>query len=532
MAPRREVILAACLLIAPGWIGTLQAAKIGGRLARALEASRDGEHLPVLLCFEARRPDVPASLLASPRPGAALVEALRRRGRTAAEGLRKELRRLGARRIHRLWIRHALSAQVPVDAIPRLAAWPGLAAIRLDRSLSLSSPAPSSPANPTWPHLLSRNVALWNLGLDGTDMVVGVVDTGVDADHPAIRDRFRGGANSWFDPHGQRSTPCDLDGHGTQVLGCILAGTSEGIPVGVAPRARWIAARLYDDAGGTTFSAIHLCLQWMLDPDGDPGTDDAPHVLNLSWGLRDHPGEWIPEFDEDLDHLRSAGIAVFAAAGNEGPDPNSDLSPANGPSTFSVGAADMASRLALFSSRGPVLSTTAAYPDLVAPGVGIVSTDLSNGGTVESFVTVTGSSFAVAHVSGIALLLRQAFPEASVQLVEEALRHGAVDLGAWGPEDGTGWGMADGLGSLAYLWRRAGLPGDATPPLGDLDENWTVDWKDAARFSLRFGDVTTGPPAGSEGPDLDGDGTVAWPDFLLLLSAIESDLAASPLAPH
>jgi bacillopeptidase F len=102
------------------------------------------------------------------------------------------------------------------------------------------------------------------------------MDTGVDYLHPDLADKWRGGANSWYDPNGEHATPYDANGHGTGVMGILVGGTAGGTAIGVAPGAQWIAVKLFDDTGEASESDIHLGLQWFLDPDGNPDTDDVP----------------------------------------------------------------------------------------------------------------------------------------------------------------------------------------------------------------------------------------------------------------
>src|SRR3972149_324648 len=110
--------------------------------------------------------------------------------------------------------------------------------------------------------------------------------TGADVSHPDLVTRWRGGSNSWFDPYGQHPmTPTDLSGHGTWTMGVIVAGDAGGTSIGVAPQASWIAVKIFDDQDSSTATAIHQGFQWLLDPDGNPATPDAPDVVNNSWSF-------------------------------------------------------------------------------------------------------------------------------------------------------------------------------------------------------------------------------------------------------
>ena len=120
--------------------------------------------------------------------------------------------------------------------------------------------------------------------------------------------------------------------------------------VGVAPGAAWIAAKIFNDRGVATATAIHQSFQWVLDPDGDMATPDAPNVVNDSW--TGSVAGCDTEFAPDLDALRAAGIVPVFAAGNSGPL-GGVTSPANLPGALSVGSVDGADVLDPQSSRGP-----------------------------------------------------------------------------------------------------------------------------------------------------------------------------------
>src|SRR5690606_20730567 len=105
-------------------------------------------------------------------------------------------------------------------------------------------------------------------------------------DHPALREGFRGGADSWYDPWHHTRTPTDTNGHGTHTTAIAVGDRN----VGVAPGAQWIGC--VNLARNMASPSRYLdCLQFMLAPyapgedpftDGDPSR--APHILNNSWG--------------------------------------------------------------------------------------------------------------------------------------------------------------------------------------------------------------------------------------------------------
>ena len=224
-------------------------------------------------------------------------------------------------------------------------------------------------------------------------------------------------------------------------------GSSGGTAIGVAPQAQWIAAKIFNDSGSATASAIHLAFQWLLDPDGNPATDDAPAVVNNSWSYGT-PGCNLL-FQPDLQALLAAGIVPVFAAGNYGPTSPSDVSPSNYPEAFAVGAIDNNSSVYAYSSRGPTScgrTSPAVYPAVAAPGVNVTTTD-----RYGLYGAYSGSSLAAPHVAGAMALLLSALPNLTVAQVESALTTSAVDIGPAGPDNTFGAGRVDVLAAYTAL---------------------------------------------------------------------------------
>ncbi|RIK90035.1 MAG: hypothetical protein DCC71_25710, partial [Proteobacteria bacterium] len=337
--------------------------------------------------------------------------------------------------------------------VAALAARTEVERVALDAELRAPAPAAAPDGAPAeWNLEAIGAPQAWQLGADGAGSVVATLDTGADALHPDLAGGFRGGAFDWFDPFGQRASPYDASGHGTEVLSVAVGGAHGGTAIGAAPGALWIAARIYDDSGAGTLGAIHQAFQWALDPDGDPQSDDAPDVLNGSFGLAGTLDECDDELAPDVAALRAAEVALVFAAGNFGPGDRTSVSPANDPASVAVGASDTAGAVAPFSGRGPSACEDALYPSLVAPGVAVRVATLTFGGLFpNSYATREGTSVAAPHVAGAFALLRSAHPQASLAALEAALAWGALDVGEPGPDHASGHGALDVMGALARL---------------------------------------------------------------------------------
>lgn len=471
-----------------GWLlaaGCAQAGTISPGLERAM--SLRGTHADTAVIVRFTDPVDLDALATTDRSGRdnRQLSALRSRAARQRAAIEPRLEELGAQRIEDLWIINGLAVTLPAVSVRRLAGLDGVARIELDSFVqggrSQRTPAPrnvqraavpaappieapgsaggatTAQAMPGWNLVAVHAPALWARGHTGRGVVVATMDTGVDLAHADLQRQWRGGSNSWFDPHGQEPAPYDALGHGTQALGVILGARS----LGVAPDARWIGVRLFDSNGRARLSDIHRAFQWLLDPDGDPATIDAPDIVNASWTLTGRAtGTCITEFSDDIRALRSAGIAVVFAAGNDGPTPHSSSSPANNPGALSVGAVDNDLSIARQSSRGPSACDGALFPKLVAPGIDVRTTDLTHGGP-PSYARVSGTSIAAPHVVGVLALLMSAFPQASIAELEAALARGAQPLAVQTPDHSHG--LVDALAAFEVLnGARAGRA-DAAP---------------------------------------------------------------------
>ncbi len=343
------------------------------------------------------------------------------------------------------WIFNGLSLTATPAVLQALAASDDVARITPD-AIHIVPEALQTGVEPNL--VLAGAPALWDLGWRGQGVVVAGMDSGVDASHPDLAGRWRGGSNSWYDPSGQHpNIPTDVSGHGTWTMGVMVGGAAGGTAIGMAPDATWIAVKIFDDAGASTATAIHLGYQWLLDPDGNPATADAPDIVNNSWSFG-APGCNL-EFELDLEALQAAGIVPVFAAGNYGPNAPSDVSPGNNPAAFAVGAVDNNQQLYAYSSRGPSACDGTIYPELTAPGVSIRTTE-----RYGLYTSASGTSLASPHVAGAFALLRSAFPQAENSLLQASLTNTAVDLGDAGPDGSFGYGRLDTV--AAYHWIAAG----------------------------------------------------------------------------
>lgn len=272
-----------------------------------------------------------------------------------------------------------------------------------------------------------------NFGIDGTGVLVGHIDTGVDGNHPDLK-----GKVVKFKDFVKRDNTAIIDGqgHGTHTAGSILGGSAQGQRIGVAPGAKMVTARVFTAQGAST-AVLLESMQWMMDPDGDPSTNDVPRVCSNSWGSNDTTDR---SFYQIIDNWRAANIFPCFAAGNAGPRAKTVGIPGGYLNVLAVAALDAQNKIAYFSSRGPVKWDGKDYikPDVAAPGHNVVSAKDGGG-----YTSMSGTSMACPHVSGVIALLYAAKSDLKIDEVIALLESTATDLGEPGKDNDHGKGLVN-----------------------------------------------------------------------------------------
>ncbi|MCF1596464.1 S8 family peptidase [Streptomyces muensis] len=271
----------------------------------------------------------------------------------------------------------------------------------------------------------------WSAGYDGKGVKIAVLDTGVDATHPDLKDQVIASKN--FTPAADAT---DKFGHGTHVAS-IAAGTgarSAGKYKGVAPGADLLNGKVLNDYGEGDDSGIVAGMEWAVQQGAD--------IVNLSLGGRDTPE--IDPMEAAVNKLSAEKGVLFAiAAGNSGPE--SVGSPGSAEAALTVGAVDDRDVLAPFSSTGPRIGDGGLKPDVTAPGVAITAAS-AKGSVIEQeegenppgYLTIEGTSMATPHVAGAAAILKQQHPDWTYAELKGALT-GSAKAGKYTPfQQGTG----------------------------------------------------------------------------------------------
>lgn len=461
------LILLSALSGAAGAAGTPQgarstSAKIDPQLSGRLDALPGGADVSVILSLPAQADlshleSVPLASRASRLQN--VVRTLQAQAEKDQRPLIEHLEKLHERglvkEVQPLWIANAVAVTASLEIIHSLAARPDVALITENTPIVLAPSVDAEAAAPTANIASTGAPQLWALGFRGQGIVVANLDSGVDiARNPDLAAKWRGGTNSWYDPtfdpkSGNPVTPHDNDGHGTATMSLMVGET-----VGMAPGATWIAAKIFNDNGEGDIRHVIDSYGWLLDPDLNPATDDAPHVVNNSWSYT-VPGcvNAPPVLRTALKNLLAAGILPVFSAGNLADKydrPPYDASPGNYPEALAVGSINGSDGLSDFSSVGPSACRPAGmyFPDLVGYGDPVLAYNIYGG--LSGF---TGTSFSAPQVAGGLALLLSAYPLLTPEQQRQALIYGAVDLGTPGPDNTFGYGRFNILNS--YHWVKA-----------------------------------------------------------------------------
>ena len=267
---------------------------------------------------------------------------------------------------------------------------------------------------------------------DGEEVVVAVLDTGVQSTHEDLEGRVLEEGATFVDGY-EETFAGDDNGHGTFVSGIVSAHSNneKGI-AGVAGNhnVKILPVKVMSKSGVGDAYNIARGIQYAIEKKVD--------VINLSFS-----GEYSESVDQAIQQAHEAGIVVVAASGNGGG--NADASyPAALPNVISVGAIAAKDQVYAGSNYGSTL-------DLVAPGVSILSTSITGdlGNENGYYKTGTGTSYAAPHVAAIAALYKLENPESTVSAVEEALTKTAVDMNTEGFDEKTGYGKVDASAILS-----------------------------------------------------------------------------------
>ena len=329
-----------------------------------------------------------------------------------------------------------LVGEVPASAVPGLRAVPGVVGVTPDSllpTLSLGYDPAGQPGSMTNVTRVTGANAAWQKGFTGDGVDVAVIDTGV-APVPALSaaSKVVVGPDLSFESQSSNLRHLDTYGHGTHMAGIIAGretpkGTGAGYAAdrtnfyGMAPDARLVSLKLADHDGAVDVSQVIAAINWVVAHRYDGGANIR--VLNLSFGTQSPQSAALDPLSWAAEVAWHAGIVVVASAGNDSGKYAGLANPAYNPFVIAVGAADTRSTDSRSDDIVPSFSArqdgTARGVDLVAPGVGIVSSGVPGSKLFESYPAArvgngllrgSGTSQAAAVVSGAAAVLLSKYP--------------------------------------------------------------------------------------------------------------------------
>lgn len=302
------------------------------------------------------------------------------------------------------------------------------------------------PNDPYFPQQWSLPIMMvpqaWEATQGRSSIIVAVVDSGVDLNHPEFAGRLASGFRAEDSIRQEGTTVAqDNNGHGTHVAGIIAAEINNGTGIaGIAGDVKIMPVKVMDATGSGYVSDIADGICWAAEHGAD--------VINLSLG-----GESSQTLTEAIEYAHDLGAIIVASAGNDGDE--DVLYPAASPHVIGVGATDSNDEIFVYSNWGDGI-------DISAPGVNIYSTLWENGASGYGYKS--GTSMAAPHISGVAALVLSLYPELTNDQVEEVIELAADDLGE------NNWDSYFGYGRINAL-----SPLDGDLPIFDDDEDNSID---------------------------------------------------------
>lgn len=345
-----------------------------------------------------------------------------------------------------------------------------------------------------WAHDKISSQGAWDISLGSTDIIVGIIDTGILITHEDLQ------ANLWVndDPPngvdddgngfiddtygwnfvGNNNNIADVFGHGTQVSGIVAGRIDNGLGVAGIGNMTVMTSKWWHTSGSdfSVSESVYYAI------------DNGAHVLNLSLGCQC----LLPMTEDAVNAAHAAGLVVVASAGNAGT--SQPGYPAAYPNVMAVSAITINDQIAGFSNWGPHLDVGAPSPGILAP---------SNSGPSNYTSSFGGTSAASPHVAGLAGLVLSVDSSLTNVEVRALINDNADDLGAEGFDDFFGNGRINSQATLEAI---------SATCSADFDGDASVGTSDLLLLLSLWGTNPGGPL------DLDGDGIVGTGDLQVLLA--------------
>ncbi|MCB0178554.1 MAG: peptidase S8 [Anaerolineae bacterium] len=346
-----------------------------------------------------------------------------------SQGANNGLARVGGRAVEKVPAIDVTRVEVPQGR--ELAA---AAALQTSGDVAFAEPnyiayALDTPSDPyfssQWAYDVAEFSSAWDITKGNSDVVVAVIDTGIDLDHPDLNCMVSDGATkitSGFDFYNGDDNPDDDNGHGTHVAGTVAGCTDNGLGVsGAAPNVRLMPIKVLGSGGSGSYADVADGIIY--------AANNGAKIINLSLGGSSGSDTIL----NAVEYAYNKGVLIVAASGNAN---TSIYYPAAYSQVMAVGSTDSGDTRSSFSNYGAGL-------DVVAPGEFINST-MRGGG----YGYLSGTSMASPHVAGLAALVWSAEPGLTHNGVRQIIRDTADDLGSVGYDNFFGYGRINAWSAL------------------------------------------------------------------------------------
>ena len=356
---------------------------------------------------------------------------------------------------------------------------------------------------------------VWEQGYTGEGVLVAILDTGVNYEHPDLADHLWDGGtqypNHGYNSYDDNNNTMDNRGHGTHCAGIICGDGTSGKQTGVAPNVTLMCVKTLNDNGNTNANAICSGMEFAVE--------HGAQILSMSLGIANSSISDRTMLRQTCVNTLEAGVIAAVSAGNDGgsmntnPIPNNVRVPSSCPAPWihpdqqvnagetscvvSVGSVNDNDIVSVFSSRGPVTWQETSYgdypydpgiglirPDICAPGSDIISLNYSDDGYAKS----SGTSQAAPSVAGVMCLMLSKKPEMTPEEISMVLENSAFKISENKNND-TGSGRVDALAAINTINMGALVFNDVT--INDENANNKINPGEEINFDIDFENISS-----------------------------------------